>query len=503
MEALFSFDFSTLFTLENMFAIIFGTLFGLLVGALPGLGATIGIALLLPVTYTMDPLPSVILLISVYMASEYGGSISAIVLGVPGTAAAVATVLDGSPMAKQGFPGKALAYSLTASTIGGFAGGIVLMTLTVPLSKLTIRFSDPEFVLLGILGLVCVASLSSKDIPKSILSVLFGLLFSLIGQDSLVGFPRFTFGSLTLLSGISYVPLIVGMFAFSEVYLMLGGDLNKRYVTDKKNLKTKITWKEFKNVWKNILRGSIIGSLTGILPGLGGGPASWFAYTEARRTAKNPENFGKGEPNGIAAAESANNATVGGAMIPLLTLGIPGSPSTAVILGALMIQGIQPGPMVFLRSPDLINGIFWGFILSVFAMYFIGKYTTSLWARMLTIPNYALIPIVLIAAYIGAYSKDLNIVDVWIAIIAGVVAYLMRKLNYSLPAFILAFILGPLIETGMRRSLMLSSGSLSIFIERGYSLTILIIIILMLGSQIYTKGIKNIIDKPQNINKGV
>jgi|SRR5665648_28877 len=496
MEALFSFDFSTLFTAINMFSIVFGTLFGLLVGALPGLGSTIGIALLLPVTYTMQPMPAVLLLVSVYMAAEYGGSISAIVLGIPGTAAAVATVLDGSPMAKQGFPGKALAYSLTASTIGGLAGGLVLITLTVPLSKLTIRFSDPEFVMLGILGLVCVASLSSKDVPKSIISVLFGLLLSLVGQDSLVGFPRFTFGNLTLLAGISYIPLIVGMFAFSEIFIMLGGELNKRYVRDNKNLRTKITWKEFKNVWKNILRGSIIGALTGILPGLGGGPASWFAYTEAKRAAKNPEDFGKGEPNGIAAPESANNAAVGGAMIPLLTLGIPGSPSTAVILGALMIQGIRPGPMVFVTEPDLINGIFWGFFLAVIAMYFMGKYTTSLWARILTIPNYVLIPIILVLAYIGAYSKDLNITDVWIALIAGIVAYFMRKLNYSLPAFILAFILGPLIETGMRRSLMLSDGSFRIFIERGYSLAILIMIIIMLGSQIYTKRKKIRSNKP-------
>jgi len=490
MKALFAFDFTLLFTFANMLSIIFGTLFGLLVGALPGLGATIGIAILLPFTYGLGDLTSVLMLVAVYMAAEYGGSISAILLGVPGTAAAVATTLDGNPMARKGFPGTALGYSLTASTIGGIAGGIVLITLTVPLSRLTIRFSDPEFVLLGLLGLVCVASLGSKDISKSILSVLFGLLLSMVGQDSLVGFPRFTWGNLTLLAGINYIPLIVGMFAFSEAFMMLGGSLKKKYVTNTKNLITKITWKEFKLVSKNILRGSIIGTFTGILPGLGGGPASWFAYTEAKRTSNNAEEFGKGEPNGIAAPEAANNAAVGGALIPLLTLGIPGSPATAVMLGALLIHGVRPGPMLFKTHPILIYGIFWGFLIAVIAMYFIGKYTTSLCAAILTIPNYVLIPIVLIASYIGAYSKDLNIGDVWVAIIAGIFAYLMRKLDYSLPAFILAFILGPLIETGIRRSLMLSSGSFRIFIERPYSVVILVLILILITLQVYTRVIK-------------
>jgi putative tricarboxylic transport membrane protein len=496
MMELFSIDFSLLFTLENLIAIVAGTLYGLLIGALPGLGATIGIALILPFTYAMSPLGAILLLVAVYQGAEYGGSISSIVLGVPGTPAATATVLDGSVMAKKGFPGKALGYSLTGSYIGGLVGALVLMTLTIPLSTIAIKFGDPEFFLLGILGLVCVTGLSSSDIPKSIISVLLGLMLGMIGLDGFTGSQRFTFGSLSLLDGVSMIALLVGMFAVSEVLFTLG-DLNKRYVTESKNLKTKLTWKEIKSVMKEMIRGSIIGSFVGVLPGLGAGPASWFAYTEAKRASKNPENFGKGDPNGIAAPEAANNGAVGGALVPLLTLGIPGSPATAVILGAFLIQGIQPGPKVFETHPDLVYGIFWGFLIATIAMYYLGKYTTSLWARMLTMPNYALTPIILIIALIGVYASSMNIFDVWVAIVAGVFAYFMKKLNFSLPAFILAFILGPIIETSLRRSLSLSDGSFSIFFTRGYSIAIFILILLLLGAMIFQK--RNHKEKPEDM----
>lgn len=482
---LFSFDFGVLFSFSNFLAIIGGLLFGLLIGALPGLGATIGVALMLPVTYTMNPLSSILLLVSIYQAAEYGGSISSIVLGVPGTPAAVATVIDGAAMAKLGYPGKALGYSLTASTFGGVFGAIILMTLTVPLAKIALKFSDPEITLICILGLLCIASLGTVDIAKSFVSVALGLLLSMIGLDRFTGTPRFTFGTLGLMEGLLMISLLVGMFAYSEVLAMLGEDLDKRYVTDTKNLKVHITWKEFKNVAVTIFKGSIIGTAVGILPGLGAGPASWLSYAEARRSAKNPDNFGKGEPNGIAAPESANNGAVGGALVPLLTLGIPGSPATAVILGAFLIQGIQPGSAVFKDNPNLIYGIFWGFLIASIGMYFIGKYTITLWARLLVIPVYALIPIVFISTILGSYAGRTYIFDVWVAIIIGVLSYFMKRLDFSLPAFILAFILGPMVEEGWRRSLMLSGGSYSIFITRGYSLVVIGLIIILLISIIY------------------
>lgn len=498
---IFNFDYSMLFSWEVFIFLIFGTLFGLFAGALPGLGATISIALLLPLTYSMSPVAAILMLVAVYQAAEYGGSVSSILLGVPGTPAAVATSIDGNAMSKQGKPGKALAYSITASAIGGIIGAIILISLAAPLSKLTIQFGAPEFFLLGILGLVSVISLSSKDIPKSIISVMFGLLLGMVGMDVMTGATKFTAGNLYLMEGFPLIPLLVGMFAISEVLMMLSDDLQKRYVTDSKNLKTNLTWKEFKTVRRNIFKGSLIGSFAGIIPGLGAGPASWIAYTEAKRTSKNPENFGKGDPNGIAAPEAANNSVVGGALVPLLTLGIPGSPATAVILGAFLIHGIQPGPRVFNEDANLIYSIFFGVLITAVIMYILGKYTTSLAARLLTIPNYALIPIILMVALIGAYVDRASLFDVWIAIIAGIVAFFIRKLDYSLPAFILAFVLTPLIEESFRRALLLSNGSYSIFISKGYSITIIILILFLVGSRVYStwKTSKNV-NKELEIN---
>lgn len=482
---LLSFDFSLLFSFKSLFAIVFGTMAGLLVGALPGLGAAVGTALLIPVTYTMEPLPAVLMLVALYEAAEYGGSISAIVLGIPGTSAAVATCLDGTPMAKQGYPGKALGYSLYSSTTGGLIGSIVLMTLTVPLAKLTIKFSDPELFLIGVLGMISVCCLSTKDIPKTIISIVFGLLLGTVGLDVLTGTERYTFGIDYLSDGIALVALLTGLFALSEVLNMSVGDLKKRYVEDTKNLKTKISLKEYTNVLVTIIKSAVIGVIAGIIPGLGGSAGSWFAYTEAKRSSKNPEKFGTGEPKGIAAPEAANNAVVSGALVPLLTLGIPGSPTAAIIASALMIQGIEPGPMVFKGNPDLVYGIFWGLLFATILMFVLGKYTTSLWARLLVIPNFILIPIVMVAALIGSYAVRGMFIDVWIAVAAGGIVFFLKKLDYSVPGFVLSFILAPMIERSFRRSLMLSHGSYSIFVSRGYSIGVLALIVLMVANMIY------------------
>ncbi|MCP8615662.1 tripartite tricarboxylate transporter permease [Salirhabdus salicampi] len=480
------FDFSQLLTWQNLLVVIIGILYGLFIGTLPGMGATIGIALLLPLTYELSPLAAILMLVAVYQSAEYGCSISAVVMGVPGTPAAAATMIDGNALAKKGYPGKALGYSLTGSVIGGIIGVIILMTLAIPLSSIAIDFADPEIFLIGILALVSVASLGTHDVPKSIISILLGLLLGLVGLDVLTGTSRFTFGVLSLMDGINYIALVVGVFAITEVLLMMG-DLNKKYVTDSKNLKTHITWKEFKGVSKSMTRGSFIGAFTGVLPGLGAGPAAWFAYMDAKRNSKKPENFGKGEPDGIASPEAANNSAVGGALVPLLTLGIPGSPATAVILGAFLIQGITPGPSVFKNDFGLIAGIFWGFLLATILMYYIGKYTTSLWARMLTFPNFALTPIILLVSLVGVYAARNNIMDVWVAVIAGIFAFFMKKLDYSLPAFILAFILGPIIEESLRRTLVLSDGSYTIFLDRGYCLIILALIAIVVFGSIFKK----------------
>lgn len=482
---LFSYDLTQILNPVCMLYICFGTLLGLFIGAVPGLGPTIGVAILLPMTFTMDPLNAIVMLVALYQAAEYGGSISAIVLGVPGTAAAVPTLFDGNPMAKAGFPGRALGLSLTASTMGGMAGTIVLMTLTVPLAKIAYELSDPELFLIAAIGLLSCVLQGADNIPKSMISVFFGLLLGTIGLDTFSGVPRFSQGMPMLYDGFSLVPMLSGVFAVSEVLNMVCVDLNTRYVSNTKNLKNYISLKDFIYIIPTVIKSSLFGIIFGIIPGLGGGVASWFSYNEAKRSAKNPEDYGKGEPRGIAASESANNAVVGGALIPFLTLGIPGSPTIAVVASAFIIHGIQPGPAVFKNHPDLVYGIFWGLFVATLAMYVLGKYTTTLWARLLVIPNRVLAPLVLIAALIGAYATRGMFFDVWVAIAFGVIGFFANRLHFSVANFILAFVLAQLLEGSFRRSLMISHGDYSIFVTRPFCMVLVGLIVLLIGSKVY------------------
>ena len=484
MMDMLSYDFTELFSLASLGAILFGSMTGLIIGTLPGLGATIAVVLLLPLTYAMTPLASVLMLIAAYQGSEYGGSISSIILGIPGTPAAVATAIDGNAMARKDLAGKALGYSLAASTVGGVFGGLVLIFLAVPLARLAIRFSDPEFFLIGVAGLIAVGALSSRNTVKSAISVLLGLMVGTIGLDGFVGIPRFTFGTLELLEGVGLIALLTGMFAFSELFSIISAELNKTFSSGSGKLTTGLTWPEFRKVLKVILIGSGIGSVVGLFPGMGAGPASWFAYIQAKKSSRHPEEFGQGSPEGIAAPEAANNATVGGALVPLLALGIPGSPSTAIILGAFIIHGIQPGPNLFSASPDLVMGLFYGFLVATAVMYVAGRLVTNLFARVLTVPNSYLMPVVLILSLVGIYASHGLFFDLWLALGAGIIAYFLKRLDYSLPSFILAFILGPIIEESLRRSMLLSGGELWIFVTRPYSLAIVILIALFIGGTV-------------------
>jgi putative tricarboxylic transport membrane protein len=482
---LLAFDFGSLFAVQNLLAIVFGTLVGLVVGTLPGLGATIAVVLLLPLTYSMSPLASILMLIAAYQGAEYGGSISSIILGIPGTPAAVATVMDGNPMARKNMAGKALGYSLAASTVGGIFGGLVLLFLAVPLARLAVRFSDPEFFLIGVAGLIAVATLSSRSATKSAISVVLGLMIGTIGLDTFTGALRFTFGRMELLEGVGMIALLTGMFAFSEIFVMVTNDLHKRYARGTASLRTGLSWAEFRGILRPTMLGSVIGSIVGLFPGMGAGPASWFAYINAKKLSRRPQDFGHGSPEGIAAPEAANNATVGGAMVPLLALGIPGSPSTAIILGAFIIHGIQPGPNLFTNSADLAFGVFYGFLLATLVMYLAGRLVTNLFARALTISNVYLVPIVLILSIVGVYVSKGLFFDLWLALGVGVLSYFLRRLDYSLPSFILAFILSPIIEESLRRSMLLSDGSWSIFVTRPYALTILLLIAGFVGAALF------------------
>jgi len=484
-------DLSTLFSLDVLLAIIVGTFVGLFIGALPGLGSQIAIILLLPFTFTMDPLVSILLLLAAYQGAEYGGSISSIVLGIPGTPSAIVTVFDGATLARQGKSGEALGYSLTASLIGGLVGGLALLFLTRPMAKFALNFSDPEFFLIGILGLLAVSALSSKDFVKSMIFAVLGLLVGTIGMDMFTGLARFTFGRPELMSGVNLVPVLVGMFAFTELFKMIDEDMTKKFVVDKKNVRIRLPRTNLGSLLKFSGLGSLIGTGIGIFPGLGGGTSSWFSYVLAKKISKKPETFGKGNPEGIMAPESANNATVGGALMPMPTLGIPGASSIAILLGVFIIHGIQPGPALFTKEPALVSGLLWGFLLTSIAMFVLGLFVTGFFSRMLTLPLYWLVPVLLVLSLLGVYASKGMFFEIWLSFIFGVFCYLVRDLDFSFPAFVLAFVLSPIIEESFRRSLMLSNGSYAIFVQRPYSLAILAIIAIILAIYVYRKLRRN------------
>ena len=487
MASLFSFDFGSLFTLTNLVVIVCGTLLGMAIGAMPGLGPTVGVALCLPLTFTMDLIPAVLLLVALYQGAEYGGSISAILLGIPGTASASATTLDGSPMAKHGMPGKALGYSLTSSFLGGLVGAIVLLLFMSPLADMAFNFSDPELFLIAMFGLVSVITLGGNDIPKSMISLLLGLLLNTVGTDLLSGVNRFTFGVPSLLEGFTFVAVITGLFAFSEVLNMAGGSqLGSASVTDSKQFRVHISRKELKGILPTVGKCSIIGVVMGIIPGLGPSAAAWMSYNETKR-AHPDKKFGEGEPLGIASCEASNNACVGGALLPLLSMGIPGSGTIAVLSSAFLMKGIQPGPQVIVKYADTVYCILWGFLLAVFAMYFIGKFFTSLTARLLAVPNYLLVCIIVVAIMIGSYGARNNMFDVGVALAFGMVGFVLSKLDYPFSSFLMAFVLGDLIETHFRRALTLSRGSYLIFVQRPICIVLDLLILALIVSAVVKK----------------
>lgn len=481
----FGYNILDLFSLTNLLCILVGSIVGLIFGALPGLGTVIAVTLLLPVTYTISPLAGILMLLSAYQSAEYGGSISAIILGVPGTPQSSATVLDGHTLAKTKSPGKALTYSLAASTIGGIIGGMVLIFASVPLAKIALNFGSPEYFLIGIIGLMAVGLLSVKDKIKGMISVVLGLMAGTVGIDLLSGAQRATFGRPELMDGIDLVAFLVGMFAISELIMMISEGYNKKYDIERQNLKTGLTAKEYKGMIKPTGVGAVIGSIIGILPGLGSGASSWLSYAVMKKLSKSPETFGKGNPEGIIAPEASNNASVGSAMVPLLALGIPGSAGVAVIMGAFIMHGIQPGPNVLKVEQDLIYGIFYGFLLTTVALYVIGRFVTAMFSRLLVIPSSFLITIVLVLCLIGVFASRSMFFDLWFALAVGVIFIFLKKFDYSVPSVIISFVLSPIIEENFRRSLTISSGNYGVFFSSAYSIVLILVIVGIVLTNMY------------------
>jgi len=464
----------------------FGVLIGTLVGVLPGLGPTAAIALLLPATFKVTPVAATIMLAGIYYGAMYGGSTTSILVNIPGEAASVVTCLDGYQMARQGRAGPALGIAALGSFIAGtFA--VVALTFVGPfLSNLAFAFGPPEFFSLMIVGITVLTYLSSGSMIKSLIMAGVGLILSGVGMDTISGKYRFTFHIQSLLDGMGIVPVAMGLFGISEVLLNLETEIKRDILASRvKNLFPSLKdWGE--SIW-SIVRGSILGFFLGIIPGGGAVVASFASYAIEKKVSKHPEEFGKGAIQGVAGPEAANNAGAGASFIPLLTLGIPANPVMAILLGALMIHGLQPGPLLIKNAPDL----FWGTIVSMYIgngmLLVLNLPLIPLWVKVLKVPYYLLYPLILLFCLIGAYSLENSASDILIMLIFGILGFLMKKFRYDGAPLILALVLGQKLETSFRRSLIMSHGDFSIFVSRPISLAFLIAAVLLLIIPIITQ----------------
>jgi len=467
----------------NILFCFIGVLIGTLVGVLPGIGPVAAISLLLPMSFHLNPISGIIMLAGIYYGAMYGGSTTSILVNIPGEAASVVTCIDGYQMARQGRAGPALGISAFGSFIGGTFSVLALMVLAPPLAEIALKFGPPEYFSLMVLGLTLLAYLSSGPISKALLMAGVGLFLGTIGVDTLTGTTRFTFDTVTLMDGVGLVPVVMGIFGIGEVLsnleLKITRDIYKTKISHL--LPTLQDWIDSK--WA-IVRGTIIGFFLGILPGGGAVISSFASYAIEKRCSKTPEKFGTGMIAGIAGPETANNAATGGAFIPLLTLGIPANAVMAVLMGALMIHGIQPGPLLIHKYPNL----FWGVIASMYIgnalLLVLNLPLIGLWVRILRIPYGILFPLILLFCLIGSYSMKNNIYDIFIMIIFGIIGYLMRKYKYDAPPLVLALVLGPMMEESLRRSLLMSQGSLLIFFQRPISALIILTAFFMLVSSL-------------------
>lgn len=468
---------------QILLTILLGAVVGYIIGIIPGLSAGMGIALMLPFTFGLDVLTALVFLTALYCAAEYGGSITAITLNIPGDAGSAATTLDGYPMAKQGYPAKALGISMVASFFGSLLSIFGLTFLSTYMASFALGFGPPEYFAMALFGLSLVVSLGGTSLIKGFIAVGFGLLITTIGIDPITGETRYAY-SINLLEGLDIIPIILGVFAISEILIII-----ERLGEDKTlGSKSSGALPSLKELYKTriaTLRGALIGFAIGVIPGVGKNVASFVAYGEQKRSSKNPEKYGKGAPEGIAASESANSAVVGGALVPLLSLGIPGSIAAAILIGAFTIQGLQPGPLLFDNDPGLIYGIFIALFLGNFFMLLVGVLGIPLWTRITAFPKELFTPVVLSMVILAAFASTMNTFFMWITLIFGVIGYFMRKYNFPIAPLVLAVVLGEMIETSFRQSMLLSGGSLQIFIERPITLTIFILLFISVGFQMF------------------
>jgi putative tricarboxylic transport membrane protein len=455
--------FSVALTLPNIAFMFIGIILGVLIGVLPGLGGANGIAILLPLTFSMNPTSAIIMLSCIYWGALFGGAITSILFNIPGEPWSVATTFDGYPMAQQGQAAKALAAAFTSSFVGALFAVLLITFLAPLLAKFALKFGPPEFFAVQLLTFSSFVGMSKEPIAKTLAAMMLGFALAAVGMDTVTGQLRMTYGFPVLLKGFDFLIAVIGLFGIGEILLTMEEGLAFKGKSAKINFKIVVqTWVELLRYWKTFLRSVAVGCWMGVTPG-GATPASFMSYGIARRMSKNPDSFGKGNVEGVVAPETAAHAAGTAALLPMLTLGIPGSPTAAVLLGGLLIWGLQPGPMLFVDHKDFV----WGLIASMYLGNIVGLFvvltTVPFWAAMLRIPFSVIAPVIIVICAIGAYTVHSSMFDVWLMMGFGVMGYLFKKLKYPLAPLVLALVLGDMAEASFRQSMLLSQGSLSIF----------------------------------------
>jgi putative tricarboxylic transport membrane protein len=461
---------SVFLSLQNILIVGVGVAIGTVIGAIPGMTTPMGVALALPFTFAMQPVTGILLLLGVYKGGLYGGSITAILIKTPGTPAASCTVLDGYPLSQKGHARKALDIALYASCTADVISNLSLILFAGVLASFALRFGPPEFFTLIVFSLTIIAGVSGPSLGKGILSACLGLMLATIGLDLVYGTERFIFGDYRLMAGLNFIPVLIGLFALPEI-IDRATFRARPPGSRKQSLGVGATLADYLSVLKSIIRGSFIGVILGAIPGIGGAPAAFLSYSEARRNSKNPEEFGKGAIEGVAAAEAGNNGVAGATLIPLLALGIPGDVITAVILGAFMIHGLSPGPILFEQNLPMIYALFMGMLLSSAYLFFIGKIAIRFFSRIATVPNRLLYPIVFVLCVYGSYAVNNNLFDVLVMVVMGLLGFAMLRLDIPVAPFLIAYVLGPLLEDNFRQSLLIGDGDNTIFFRNAICIT--------------------------------
>ena len=495
--------FQTIFTIKPILCILSGVTIGITMGALPGLTGTMAIALMIPFTFTMDAINAITILLAIYCGGIYGGSISAILIRAPGSPASAATIFDGYELAKQGKAMKALKMAVDSSVIGNFWSVLLLIFIAPQIAYLALKLGPTEIASLILFSLTIIAYVSGKSLLKGLISAGIGLFACVIGIDPITATPRLAFGITEMERGVALIPMSIGLFAVSEIFTQTEKTFKERF--EKIQVTTvlpksenpednRVTLKEMWGSLRTIFQSAFIGSFLGAIPGVGSPIASFMGYGLGKRFSKHPEKYGTGFVEGVAASEAANNGVVGASMIPLLTLGIPGDLPTAVLLGAFLLHGLIPGPLLFQDHPHEIYSLFAAFLLSVVSLYFVARQVIKVGYLLTKVPKAALFPVILVLCFIGSYAINSSMFDVWVMFIFGVLGYFLEKYGFSLAPLLIAFLLGPILETGLRQSIILSGDNIKMFFTSTISLILIILTIMVIAQiayQTFKKGGKD------------